>query len=523
MERYFNTTGPCEPELHYMLPPGRRLGRVRELIEQERFFTFHAGRQTGKTTSARWLVDELNREGRFAAAWVDLQPAGRKPDPVPTMAAALLALRISLERDVPGLAVPAPSEEKALAEVPDFAVLRHLRAVSAVAPKPLVLFFDEADGLVGAAMVSFLTQLRSGYIDRSRTPFPRSVALVGQRRVRDYPLTREEVRDLAWLGTTSPFNVEAEALTLAPFTRDEVGELLGQHTRATGQRFEPEAVDAVFELSQGHPWLANALAYEAAFREVKDRSVAIAAEHIETGRARIVRERRTHIESLAARLTEPRLRRIVAPMIAGDVAEPTSEADRDYAVDLGLLKRDPRLGLVPANPIYREIILRALSSGASDSMYLPNTFWLRPDGTLDPDALLEGFVDFWRLNGEPLMRAVEYQEIAAHLVLMAFLHRVENCGGRLDREYATGAGRLDLLLRHGKTSLAIEVKVWSDRDPLQRGLAQLDQYLARLDSDTLGWLVIFDRHRKHLAPLEKRTKSRKTRTRSGRRVVVIRA
>jgi len=522
MERYFNTSGPCEPELHYMLPPERRLGRVRELIEQERFFTLHAGRQTGKTTSARWVVDELNREGRFVASWVDLQPAGRKAEPAPTMAAVLLALRLALASDLPGLRLPAPADDQALLEVPDFALLRFLRAVARESAKPLVLLLDEADGLLGAAMVSFLTQLRSGYVNRSRMPFLWSVALVGQRRVRDYALTREEMRDLAWLGTTSPFNVEAEALTLAPFTRDEVGELLGQHTRATGQRFEPDAVELVYELSQGHPWLANALAYEAAFRDVKDRSVAITAQHVETGRARIVRERRTHIDSLAARLTEPRVRRIVAPMIAGDVSEPLSDADRDYVVDLGLLKRDPKLGLVPANPIYREIILRALSSGASDSMYLPKTFWLHPDGTLDPQGLLQGFLSFWRLHGGPLMRTVEYHEIAAHLVLMAFLHRVENGGGRLEREYSIGSGRLDLCLRHGATTLAIEVKVWSERDPLARGLDQLDEYLAGLGPEALAWLVIFDR-RPGQPPVEDRTSASAVRTPAGREVVVVRA
>jgi len=57
MRAYFNTSGPCIPGEHYMLPPDRRLGRVMELIEQGRYFTLHAGRQTGKTTSANWLLD----------------------------------------------------------------------------------------------------------------------------------------------------------------------------------------------------------------------------------------------------------------------------------------------------------------------------------------------------------------------------------------------------------------------------------------------------------------------------------
>lgn len=55
--RYFNTAGPCDREEHYMLPPERRLGRPMELIEQARWFVLAAGRQTGKTTSLRWLAE----------------------------------------------------------------------------------------------------------------------------------------------------------------------------------------------------------------------------------------------------------------------------------------------------------------------------------------------------------------------------------------------------------------------------------------------------------------------------------
>jgi len=371
-------------------------------------------------------------------------------------------------------------------------------------------------------MVSFLTQLRSGYLGRDRSPFPATVALIGLRRVQDYALSVEDRRTVAWLGTTSPFNVEAETLTLSIFSKEDIAELLAQHTEATGQRFLPEAVERIGELSEGQPWLVNALAYEAAFRDVRDRSVDITAEDIETGRARIVRERRTHIASLAARLREPRVRRIVAPMLAGAVLESLAEEDRDYVVDMGLLRRDPKLGLVPANPVYRETIVRALAGAASDSMYLPDVFWLHPDGTLDPQGMLEGFLSFWRLHGEPLLRTVEYAEIAPHLVMMAFLHRVENGGGRLVREYAVGSGRMDLCLRHKGTTLGIELKVWSERDPTARGLSQLEQYLARLGPDAIGWLVIFDR-RPGQPPLEDRTSASTEHTPGGREVVVIRA
>ena len=105
---------------------------------------------------------------------------------------------------------------------------------------------------------------------------------------------------------------------------------------------------------------------------------------------------------------------------------------------------------------------------------------------------------------------------------MAFLHRVVNGEGTLEREYAIGSGRMDLCLRYGTVTLGLELKVWRDGapDPLTEGLAQLDGYLAGLGLDT-GWLVIFDR-RSHQPPLAERTNSMEHRSPNGRRIQVVR-
>jgi hypothetical protein len=89
---------------------------------------------------------------------------------------------------------------------------------------------------------------------------------------------------------------------------------------------------------------------------------------------------------------------------------------------------------------------------------------------------------------------------------MAFLHRVVNGGGTLDREYAIGSDRMDICLRYGKVTLGMELKVWRDKrpDPLVKGLEQLDSYLARLGLAT-GWLVIFDQ-RSNQPAIEERGK-----------------
>jgi hypothetical protein len=135
--------------------------------------------------------------------------------------------------------------------------------------------------------------------------------------------------------------------------------------------------------------------------------------------------------------------------------------------------------------------------------------------------LQKAFLAFWLQHGESLLKSALYHEIAPHLVLMAFLHRVVNGGGTLEREYAIGRDRMDLCLRYGKVTLGIEIKVQRDdgRDQLKRGLAQIDGYLARLSLDS-GWLVIFDR-RKTVLPIEQRLRSEVHQTEAGRSINVI--
>nr|WP_322743803.1 hypothetical protein [Romeria gracilis] len=148
--------------------------------------------------------------------------------------------------------------------------------------------------------------------------------------------------------------------------------------------------------------------------------------------------------------------------------------------------------------------------------------WLSSAGELSPEALLQAFLQFWRQHGQPLLRSAPYPEIAPHLVLMAFLHRVVNGGGTLEREYAIGSDRMDLCLRYAAATIAMELKVWREGrpDPLTAGLTQLDKYLAGLSLDR-GWLVIFDQ-RLGLPPIAERTTTTSDTAPSGRTVIVIR-
>jgi hypothetical protein len=523
--RFFNTEGPIRPADHYCLPPLSRwdLDEILTLIDQKKYFLLHAPRQTGKTSCLLALMDHVNREGCYRAVYANLEGAQAYREQVDKgMAAAVTAIASSARWQFDEIEVEHIARDVLESPSRHLAIQTFLGRWCQHLDRPLVLLLDEVDALIGDTLISLLRQLRAGYTQRPEH-FPQTVILCGVRDLRDYRIHASSEREPITGG--SAFNIKAKSLRLGDFSAEETRILLLEHTAETGQVFTPEALERVWELTQGQPWLVNALAYRACFElpAGRDRTQPITVERIEEATEAMILERVTHLDQLAHKLQEPRVRRVIEPMLAGTVPEAATEDDRQYLVDLGLLRRDGAGGLVVANPIYREVLPRALAGGPQDSLPRISPTWLNADGSLNPQALLEAFLTFWRQHGQPLLGSAPYHEIAPHLVLMAFLQRVVNGGGTLEREYAIGMGRMDLCLRYGELTLGMELKVWRDGapDPLTEGLAQLDGYLAGLGLKT-GWLVIFDR-RADQPPIAERTGCSLHQSPQGRRIQVIRA
>ncbi|MEM8639305.1 MAG: AAA-like domain-containing protein [Cyanobacteria bacterium P01_G01_bin.54] len=520
MPRYFNTAGPCQADLHYMLPPLARLPELLQMIEQRGYFVIHAPRQTGKTTAMMALARDLTASGSYTAIVLSVESGSAYPHNLDRAQKYILTDWQNTSRIVlpPELQLPKLTEIQAETGIHDLDLRTVLQAWAIASPRPLVTFIDEIDSLEDETLITVLRQLRSGYPHRPEG-FPQSLALIGVRDVRDYKVASGGSPRLR---TSSPFNIKIESIPLSNFSATDVAALYQQHTKATGQVFEPQALAAVFKLTQGQPWLVNAIARQLVEVLVPDPTVAITTAAVAQAKERIIQRQETHLDSLMKLLREPQVKAILEPMLSGQSWGNIPEDDRQYLIDLGLLVRPPAGGLAIANPIYQETIPRVLASGPQDSLPTIAPTWLTSDGSLDAEQLLHAFLAFWRQHGEPLLQSAPYPEIAPHLVLMAFLHRVVNGGGTLEREYAVGSGRMDLCLRYGAVTIAIEIKVWrgGQADPLSQGLAQLDRYLAGLDLNA-GWLVIFDR-RPNLPPIAERTITETAMTGTGRSVVVIR-
>jgi len=365
------------------------------------------------------------------------------------------------------------------------------------APSPLVLLIDEIDAMVGDSLVSVLRQLRAGYVHRP-SAFPQSVVLCGVRDVRDYRIHASSEKEVITGG--SAFNIKAKSLRLGDFTRTEVTALLGQHTTATGQEFAAQAVEAVWEQTRGQPWLVNALAQETCFSAGTPRRYAgpISERDVFEAREQIILRRETHLDQLTDKLREPRVRRVIEPLLSGGGSS-HSDLDFDYVRDLGLVARDPPLRI--ANPVYVEVLPRALTWMLEFEMAPSKSLWYTDSsGRLDMDKLISAFQDFFRQNSEHWIRRAQYTEAGPQLVLQAFLHRVGNGRGRIEREYALGSRRVDLLIvwpdRDGAVErFVVECKLVKDGSSsertIKRGLEQTAEYMDTSGA-TAGHLVVFD-------------------------------
>ena len=506
MERFFNTAGPNMAEDSYTLDPLKRLDLddILMLIRQKRYFVLHAPRQTGKTSCMLALRDYLNAADDYIAVYANVEGGQASRNDVQSVVKSTVDTLAEQFRGILKNDLPLEIRDEVQKVGKDSMLATYLRRLSESLPNPIVLILDEIDALVGDSLVSILRQLRSGYVDRPKS-FPQTVILCGVRDVRDYRIVLSN-QDIVTGG--SAFNIKAESLRLGNFSKEEIRELYDQHTRETGQKFDEECFPLVWEATEGQPWLVNALAREATWsmKENRDRSVVITPEIMYRAQENLIYRRDTHIDILIDKLNEPRVKRVIEPILSNSdqaVEGLIPSDDIQYVVDMGLIKWERGKTLRIANGIYREIIPRELTWSTQTMMTQQPQWYQNADGSINMEKLLLDFQQFFRENSDAWIGKFDYAEAGPQLLLQCFLQRIVNGGGYIDREYGLGRKRTDLLIRKPLTDgygspvqrIVLELKIRREslEKTIEKGLEQTFDYMDRVGSADEGHLIIFDR------------------------------
>lgn len=318
--KFFAIAGPVIPLEHYCVPFVQRFSeeKLLSLIEQKAYFVMHAPRQTGKTSLIMDIARQLNAGGRFHALYVNFEGGqvahNNYLEGTRTILAELLS---SILLQLPQETAIVEYIRETLGEsgfITGATIKMVLEKWALLSSKPLVLFIDEIDALVGDTLISVLRQIRTGYQNRPRA-FPHALCLIGVRDVRDYRVWSDAEQKTILGG--SAFNIKTTSLLLENFTREQVRELYLQHTAETGQQFDQDAIEYAYELTQGQPWLVNALANEACFALVTDRTQVITKAVIERAKEIMIARRDSHFDVLIDKLQEPRVRTIMDAVVKG--------------------------------------------------------------------------------------------------------------------------------------------------------------------------------------------------------------
>ncbi len=520
--RTFTTDGPGDDSRHYLLPAAPRLAEVRSLVDQGAYFMVRAPARTGKTTSLRALAALLTAEGRYAALVCPAAVSAPAGDDFVRVEQALLAsIRISADQDLPPELRPPPFPTS----TDGTRFWESLTAWARVCPRPVVIFFDEIDTLHGSALQSILRQLEAGFSGRP-TSFPWSIALVGQFDIRSNAATT--LADPVRSASAGPFALGAPNETLRHFTTEEARALYSLHTAKTQQVFEPEAIDFILQATAGHPFLVHALGRSST--EIAPRPGHVTKSHMLTAARNIVHDHLTPVDALATRLSDPRVQRVIEPLLAGtaEVAQ-ASEDDVQFVRDLGLL--DPNDPARILGWIHQAIVPRLLAQGVKRAVTEDPAQFFETDGRLSIERLLHGFAVFYSAHAKQLTAAIKYERVAAELVLFGFLLSALEGRGWIDFDYAGARGRIDVtisvpIVGEGEAAgeqrevLVIVSRRKGEKGVKTRGLGWLENAL-EAQSCGSGTLVVFDRRDKRRPG--KRIHLRETTTASGRTVRLLRA
>lgn len=495
---FFNTAGPVNTDDHYCIDPLMRfdIKEILRLIEQKKYFVLYAPRHSGKTSCLIALANYLNKNGKYNCLYLNIESVYTAQKDLAMAMKGILSELSSRARDFLGDTFPETISSRILEEKgPNLALNELLTLWAKNSQKPIVLFFDEIDSIEGNLLISLLRQIRSGY-DKRPQLFPHSIIFCG---IEDLQYKKILETETGTITAGNIFNIEGKSLRLQNFNKEEVRSLLLQYAKDSDIEIEEAVFNRLWELTNGLPWIINALAYEICFemiprkkdiKEIKLKDVEEAAENL-------VQRREIHLKNLIDRLNEERVKKIICPMLIGaEFPNDVTEEDLRYVYYLGLINL--KAGDVDiSNEIYREVIPRALIYPTQLLIRYNLSWYLEEDGSLNIRKILRLFQIFYKKHFEQWVKRFSYKEAGATLLLQAFLQRIIDGGGRIERIYGLGREYVTLVIQWPYADqiqqAVMDIRYLKDsfKDQVKKGMEKL---LSSLKSMSIkhGHLIIFN-------------------------------
>ena len=498
-KRRFETAGTINPAESYFADRKNIISEegeeIKSLIDNHRFLTIYAPRQTGKTTLINEWCDKLNQEKNRIAIKLDFQGfASKDASQLPQIFRRFkrqfeegiyeellkkCITRIDTFREF--------MKNMEISDTEDF--YEYLRtACRLLQDFQVTVFCDEMDGLKEIDLIPLLSQLRMLYLQAKQRKLPQifSVGLVGMR----------DIIELTG-GDSSPFNI-ADRIKLQNFSLAETASIYAQYTAETHQPFTEEAITLIHDKTDGQPFLVNRLG-QILTRKIKPKTIEPIIEYdVEKATDILVEERNNHFDVLHSKFIENE--NLIARIIFDKPLKYSPEKPELMRLELyGIIKVDSENNVTIANNIYyqrynnyfiRNVGNQRLIDILQDSC--PSEKYLDADGKIKIEELILDFRRFLVEDGLVIFSSVEGEhEVLGQILFSGFVkHFCERNDVERSLERLSGGGYIDTLLQKNGRNVIIEFMVWNGEKYYQNELRKLLFYLnTRREQE--GYMVIF--------------------------------
>ncbi|WGS64339.1 AAA-like domain-containing protein [Marinitoga aeolica] len=470
----FCTSGPVDKNTCYYIERPELMKEAIDHIENWRYFTVSAPRQTGKTTFLNEIVEKT--KDKYLPIFISFENLGRIEDENEFMELFKEKIDFYLQ-----FKYGKSFEYKNTMTIRQ--ISKYIIEMSEKFEKEIILMIDEFEKFNNEELMNeFLHAIREIYHMRKGYKL-RSVILISVSYLSGI------LEDNA-----SPFNI-AEHMEVPYFTKEQVYDLLNQHEKETGQIFEEEVKELIWHNAGGQPGLTNALSYDLVAKKAKNEKI-ITKEYfektlndfmyvyIDKNIANIINKAKKEKELVMKILFEP-----------GSVEFNIYDERINYLYLNGVIDNCERKCCVRVPLYYKALYdrFKPQINGEKEKMkpfgetvknYINN-------GVLDLNKLMKRYTTYIKQRGAKMFKGRNYYEGVYQYNLDQFLSLyVEAAEGKVYPETEVGGGRIDLLINLDNREYLIEVKANIDSDEYEKAKKQLFEYVTRRGLKE-GWLIIY--------------------------------
>ena len=491
MERYFNITGCCNPQEHYMVNLDSRLAQIKKMVDKGQYFSINKGRQYGKTTILKALREYLKND--YVVISMDFQFVSTSEFATENRFVKAFArlLWSRYHREMPNEIEEQIKQMKSSLDYVEADLFVTLSEWCEVSSKPIVLMIDEVDSASNnQVFLDFLAQLRGYYLERTEFPTFQSVILAGVHDIRNL---RQKIRPDAEHKHNSPWNIASNFDIDMNFSVNDIAGMLTEYEQDhhTGMNIA-KLSQLIYDYTSGYPVLVSSIC-----KYMDENQKNWTSENLVSAVKVIIVSRIPLFESLINKLEDDQqLCNLLYRLLFQGEKFLFSAYDSaiQSAVMYGFVKNQNG-SLEIANRIFETVIYDWFISSASTNSPIfsegvndKNQFI--QDGQLNMEKILEKFIlHFNDIYGS---QPDKFKEEDGRKLFLLYLRPIINGTGNYYIEAQTrDQKRTDVIVDYLGKQYIIELKIWRGEEYNTEGEKQIAEYLNYYHLEK-GYLLSFN-------------------------------